>query len=154
MVQLTTYLLRSATRLFLARKECRNEYALYRRSSLCNAPTVTGPTDGEGGSASGIWSLETQSQYAGASGWPLPTVLRQLWTWGFGGYGQLGDGGDVNKSSPVQVGALNTWKDVSCGKHFKVGLQEGKLTHLVEILGETLGLEIQLPILLLYRSVR
>jgi alpha-tubulin suppressor-like RCC1 family protein len=39
-----------------------------------------------------------------------------LWTWGFNGFGQLGDNTQVQKSSPVQTitGGTN-WKQVSCG---------------------------------------
>ena len=79
-------------------------------------PTVTAPTDGEGGSASGIWSLETQSQYSGSNGWPLPTLVRNLWA--IGGYNatkQLGLNTTTNMSSPVQIGSATTWKTLGCG---------------------------------------
>jgi alpha-tubulin suppressor-like RCC1 family protein len=36
-----------------------------------------------------------------------------LWTWGQNNYGQLGLNDQVNKSSPVQVGALTNWSQVS-----------------------------------------
>lgn len=32
-----------------------------------------------------------------------------LWAWGYGTLGQLGDGGSVNRSVPVQVGTLTNW---------------------------------------------
>ncbi len=77
------------------------------------APTVVGPVGGEGGSASGIWSLETQGQYEGDSGWPKPIVLRQVWGFGWNAYGQIGDGTTTTRSSPVQVGALTNWSKIA-----------------------------------------
>jgi alpha-tubulin suppressor-like RCC1 family protein len=39
----------------------------------------------------------------------------ELYAWGNGVNGQLGDGTTVSKSSPVQIGALITWGQVSAG---------------------------------------
>jgi len=40
-----------------------------------------------------------------------------LWTWGYNPFGQLGLGdAGVNRSSPVQVGALTTWSKISAGQ--------------------------------------
>lgn len=36
-----------------------------------------------------------------------------LWTWGYNLYGQLGYGDTVNRSSPVQVGLMTNWRQVS-----------------------------------------
>ena len=39
-----------------------------------------------------------------------------LWTWGWNGYGQLGDGTIINKSSPgTTAGSGTNWKQVACG---------------------------------------
>jgi alpha-tubulin suppressor-like RCC1 family protein len=38
-----------------------------------------------------------------------------LWTWGNNNYGQIGDNTTILKSSPVQVGALTNWAQVSEG---------------------------------------
>jgi alpha-tubulin suppressor-like RCC1 family protein len=38
-----------------------------------------------------------------------------LWAWGLNSSGQLGQGNTVNYSSPVQVGTLANWKQVTCG---------------------------------------
>jgi alpha-tubulin suppressor-like RCC1 family protein len=39
-----------------------------------------------------------------------------LWTWGFGGYGQLGNFATTNRSTPVTIFAGgNDWKQVVCG---------------------------------------
>jgi alpha-tubulin suppressor-like RCC1 family protein len=43
-----------------------------------------------------------------------------LWTFGLNNHGQIGDGTSISttvfKSTPVQVGSLTTWKQVSCGE--------------------------------------
>jgi alpha-tubulin suppressor-like RCC1 family protein len=36
-----------------------------------------------------------------------------LWLWGHGTYGQLGNGSNISRSSPTQVGALTSWSDVA-----------------------------------------
>ena len=54
------------------------------------APTVTGPTDGEGGSASGVWRLEDVGYYEEEGGWPKPTLPRELYSVGSNQEGQLG----------------------------------------------------------------
>ncbi len=38
-----------------------------------------------------------------------------MWAWGSSNWGQLGDGTNVNKSSPVQIGALADWSKVFAG---------------------------------------
>ena len=38
-----------------------------------------------------------------------------LWAWGVNSYGQLGQGNITNYSSPVQVGALSVWAQVTAG---------------------------------------
>lgn len=38
-----------------------------------------------------------------------------LWTWGEGSLGRMGDNTAASKSSPIQVGALNTWIDIGVG---------------------------------------
>ena len=38
-----------------------------------------------------------------------------LWTWGEGSLGRMGDSTSASKSSPIQVGALNTWIDIGVG---------------------------------------
>ncbi len=43
-----------------------------------------------------------------------------LWAWGANAQGQLGQGNTTNTSSPVQVGALTTWKDACTGSLFTI----------------------------------
>lgn len=81
------------------------------------APTVTPPVEGEGGSASGIWSLETVTQYEGDSGWPKPVIPRELYTWGNNSVGALGLNDTTNRSSPVQVGTQIDWSTVACSTY-------------------------------------
>lgn len=85
------------------------------------APTITPPVDGEGGSASGVWTLETQLQ--NAAGWPKPPVFGQLWVWGKNNSGQLGLGNITYRSSPVQVGALTDWANVASGGNASVAVK-------------------------------
>ena len=92
------------------------------------APTVTGPVDGEGGSAPGIWTLDEVAEYEAKGLWPKKVIARQVWTWGQGTYGQLGNGTNTTRlSSPVQVGSLTTWKDISSAKSWKLILGGGKM---------------------------
>jgi alpha-tubulin suppressor-like RCC1 family protein len=79
-------------------------------------PTVTGPTDGEGGSAPGIWTLEEVAYYEKAGLWPVPPLDKELYAWGRGDFGQLGNNENTstaNRSSPIQVGSLTTWSKAS-----------------------------------------
>ena len=46
-----------------------------------------------------------------------------LWMWGNNNGGALGDGGNVSKSSPVQIGALTNWKKVVMGRQFTLALK-------------------------------
>jgi alpha-tubulin suppressor-like RCC1 family protein len=46
----------------------------------------------------------------------------ELYSWGSGNYGQLGDGTTANKSSPVQIGALGGWAQVSAGQNHNAAI--------------------------------
>ena len=47
-----------------------------------------------------------------------------LWAWGGGGSGQLAQGADLaSKSSPVQVGGLTNWQEISCFRYGSVALK-------------------------------
>lgn len=48
-----------------------------------------------------------------------------LWAWGSNSDGQLGDGIGYggNRSSPVQIGALTNWLDVSCGTYHSIAVK-------------------------------
>jgi len=46
-----------------------------------------------------------------------------LWAWGEGAAGMLGDGTTVTKSSPIQIGALTDWMQVSSGQSFTMAVK-------------------------------
>ena len=46
-----------------------------------------------------------------------------LWLWGQNSYGQLGDSTIVDKSSPVQIGALTTWSKIAAGSNHSMAIK-------------------------------
>jgi alpha-tubulin suppressor-like RCC1 family protein len=46
-----------------------------------------------------------------------------IWSWGNGGSGRLGHGNVINRSSPVQIGALTNWARVACGDDFTLAVK-------------------------------
>ena len=80
-------------------------------------PTITAPTDGEGGSTSGIWDIDNVFQEEGGSTWPKVTRQGGLFAWGYNSSqgGVLGQSDSTNRSSPIQVGALTTWLKAAMG---------------------------------------
>ena len=46
-----------------------------------------------------------------------------LWGWGQNSFGQLGDGGAVSKSSPVQIGTLTGWSKVYAGASWTMSVK-------------------------------
>ena len=88
------------------------------------APTVVGPVDGEGGSASGIWTLDQAADYEQRGLWPMPIIQKPMWA--IGGYNatkQLGLNTTTNMSSPVQIGSAVTWKTLSCGWYSSMAIK-------------------------------
>jgi alpha-tubulin suppressor-like RCC1 family protein len=77
-------------------------------------PTVTGPTDGEGGSAPGIWTLEEVAYYEKEGGWPKPIAAKSI----FGAGEEIVGGFDSDRapavlfSSPVQVTSKTNWAKI------------------------------------------
>ena len=61
---------------------------------------------------SGSWTLQQQMQAKQAETWPASAGL---YSWGNNSGGQLGQNNRVNLSSPVQIGALTTWSNISSG---------------------------------------
>ncbi|MDI6788261.1 MAG: hypothetical protein QME51_07810 [Planctomycetota bacterium] len=44
-----------------------------------------------------------------------------LWTWGNNDDGKLGDGTEINRSTPTRIGTATNWADVSCGIYHTIG---------------------------------
>jgi alpha-tubulin suppressor-like RCC1 family protein len=59
-----------------------------------------------------IWEKLPNNSYQGCMS---ITSDGALWFWGQNNHGQLGDGTTINRSSPIQVGALKTWASVGGG---------------------------------------
>jgi alpha-tubulin suppressor-like RCC1 family protein len=47
-----------------------------------------------------------------------------LWSWGINDDGQLGLGDTADRSSPVQIGSLTTWTEVSFGNDASMGINQ------------------------------
>jgi alpha-tubulin suppressor-like RCC1 family protein len=62
---------------------------------------------------SGSWTMQQHLQAVAASTWTGLSGSGWLYAWGQGTNGQLGQGDVINRSSPVQVGTLNTWKSAA-----------------------------------------
>jgi alpha-tubulin suppressor-like RCC1 family protein len=87
-------------------------------------PAVVGPVDGEGGSAPGVWTLDQAMALNKQGLWPKPLVVGQLWAWGNDSAGALGQNQPFSsRSSPVQIGALNTWKRIAAGNQFGLAIK-------------------------------
>jgi len=50
-----------------------------------------------------------------------------LWAWGNNNYGQVGNGGTANLSSPIQIGSSTGWTAVGAGYQQSGGIDAGKL---------------------------
>lgn len=70
-------------------------------------PTITGPTDGEGGSASGMWNLTDVAENEKAGTWPKKILSRSLFITGVISSGQGGLNDTVARSSPTQLGSTS-----------------------------------------------
>jgi len=46
-----------------------------------------------------------------------------LWTWGYNGYGQLGNGTVTIYNSPIQVGTGTNWKQVAGGQYYTMAIK-------------------------------
>ena len=65
------------------------------------------------------------SHLGAIKGATLGATSGTLFMWGAGGTGRLGNGSNVNRSSPVQVGALTDWKSIRAGGTHTVAIRTG-----------------------------
>ena len=92
-------------------------------------PTITPPTGGEGGSASGIWTMDQVAYYIKEGTWPKGFLPRELYTWGQSGYGALGNNtNNPDRTTPGTTVASNTdWESVTSGSFCQAAIAGGKL---------------------------
>jgi len=91
----------------------------YPGGFVTKSPTATvgpGGDYSDGGSASGMWTLDQALALKSAGKWPTKLKNKYLWTWGRNTFGQLGDNTIIDRSSPVQIGALTTWSQIVAGR--------------------------------------
>jgi len=76
-----------------------------------------GASSGRKSSPTQIGALTTWLQVDAGGEYNIAAIKTDgtLWTWGNNTYGQIGDNTTQSKSSPVQVGALTNWAQVSEG---------------------------------------
>ncbi|MBK8448745.1 MAG: hypothetical protein IPL42_01445 [Saprospiraceae bacterium] len=49
-----------------------------------------------------------------------------LWGWGLNTPGELGDGTNVNRNSPIQIGSDNKWSNIAAGGIHTIGLKSDR----------------------------
>ena len=50
-----------------------------------------------------------------------------MWLWGVNNYGQIGDNVRINRSSPVQLGALTSWSKIAACETHSMAIKDGTL---------------------------
>ena len=71
-----------------------------------------------------VGSLTDWSEVAAGNGINSAAVKTDgtIWVWGYNNAGQLGQNNTANTSSPVQVGALNTWTNAASADGYMFGI--------------------------------
>ncbi len=88
--------------------------AVFTASGSSSPITVTGLTEGQTYTVTvSATNAYGPSSISAASNSFEAVAAGELWSWGYNNKGQLGVGNITNTSSPVQVGALTTWSQLS-----------------------------------------
>ncbi|SEC00627.1 hypothetical protein [Paenibacillus sp. GP183] len=61
---------------------------------------------------------------AGASHVLAITESGMLIAWGSNGHGELGDGTNINKTLPVQIGTATDWYKISAGSNYSMAIKK------------------------------
>ena len=75
-----------------------------------------------------VGALTTWDKIAGTAPYGSLYALKTdgtLWSWGGNSKGQLGTSNTTYYNSPVQVGGLTTWWDITAGDRFAIGVTTG-----------------------------
>jgi alpha-tubulin suppressor-like RCC1 family protein len=87
---------------------------------------TTGATDSgfgpEGGTASGMWTLDQAMGLKQSGLWPAKSKNKILYAMGTSG-GVIGDNESINRSSPVQIGSDTSWSKITAGGNFSAAIK-------------------------------
>ena len=103
-----------------------NEYGLLGRNTSGLSTSTKSPVQ----LGSNSWKMVVGSSSGNQQG--FFAAIRSddtLWTWGYNGYGQLGDGTTTNRSSPVQVSGGGSWKYISVSEFHMCGIKTDGTAH-------------------------
>tara|TARA_R100000908_G_C3751148_1_gene145742 strand:- start:1258 stop:2511 length:1254 start_codon:yes stop_codon:yes gene_type:complete len=98
---------------------------LYGATGHSNTTDLSSPVQ-IGSLTTWAWISTVRQGQSGGQIKPRSAAIKtdgSLWMWGCGAQGALGRGNTTNYSSPVQVGALTTWKKVMMGRYFTTALK-------------------------------
>jgi hypothetical protein len=90
-------------------------------------PTVVAPVDGEGGSASGVWTLDEQLGLEKAGNWPKPVLPRELVCLGRQRARTTWRRHCRCKVQPCSSWVSYNWAQVSAGQGYSPALQQTEL---------------------------
>ncbi len=86
------------------------------------------------GTASGNFSINVPTQVGVGTNWQSVSTNQgsvvmgiktdgTLWAWGYNYYGALGDGTNIDKNIPTQIGTGTNWQSISVGRQHSFGIK-------------------------------